>query len=81
MKELTRLSMAISRVMSTQIMITNNRSTALVATPRDSPDIHWTPTGILERHFCETIKKNAVLIKLFAAILVALTVHKQVSAY
>lgn len=43
--------MAISRVMSTQSETTNSRSAARVETPRDSPDIHWTLNGILERHF------------------------------
>lgn len=53
--ELTKLRMAISRVTSTQSETTNTRSAALVETPRDSPDIHWTLSGILERHFWQQI--------------------------
>lgn len=55
-EELTKLRMAISRVMSRKSETTNSRSTALVETPRESPDIHWMPEGILERHLW---KKNA----------------------
>lgn len=39
-EELTKLRMAISRVMSTQMVITNSRSTTLMETPWDSPEIH-----------------------------------------
>lgn len=60
-KELTMLRMAISRVTSTQITTTNSLSAALVETPRDNPDIHWTLTGILGLHFCGGWRKKHTL--------------------
>lgn len=45
------MRMAMSSVMSTHSKTTKTRSATRVATPRDSPDIHWIPEGILVRHF------------------------------
>lgn len=39
-EELTKLRMAMRRVMSRHSKTTNSLSTTRVATPRDSPDIH-----------------------------------------
>lgn len=69
--------------MSTQRVTTNSRSAALVETPRDSPEIHWTPSGILERHFWKQRDVQMFNTEMLGFIVItpAIPVHIQVFIY
>lgn len=69
--------------MSRQSVTTNTRSAARVETPRDSPDIHWTPSGIFERHFWKQRDVQKFNTEMLCVIVITLPIpiHNQVFIY